>query len=393
MIFNEKYKIRDNETEEQYEIRMCGYHDIDNITWDELAHIINMETDRNYGESRYRKLWKAYTMGRDDAIAEEDMPLEISDLMKDKIELQKERVKLSDERIQTNAYIRQLAREETIKEIALQTAKEMNSKKILSPTYIEPEFGTNTAILMLSDWHFGIEIDNYWNKYNPDIAKQRIAKLRDEVIKKCQNNNVEDLYVVNLADLIAGRIHLGLRLESRFDVITQIMQVSEILAELLCDLSQHFKLHYYDCLDNHSRLEPNKNDAMDLESLARITPWYLKERLGDIVEINENEYDEGIISFKCRNYEVIGCHGDHDKPNMVVDNMTLMTHKHYDLVLTAHLHHFSADEKNETLVISNGSLMGTDTYAKNLRLSSKPSQNLIIVTDNCVCECLYRIVL
>ena len=70
-----------------------------------------------------------------------------------------------------------------------------------------------------------------------------------------------------------------------------------------------------------------------------------------------------------------------------------MTHEHYDLVLTAHLHHFSADEQNETLVVSNGSLMGTDTYAANLRLSSKASQNLIIVTDDSVAEAIYRIVL
>ena len=70
-----------------------------------------------------------------------------------------------------------------------------------------------------------------------------------------------------------------------------------------------------------------------------------------------------------------------------------MTHKHYDLVVTAHLHHFSADERHETVVVSNGSLMGVDTYAKNLRLTSKSSQNLIIVTDYSPCACIYRIVL
>ena len=35
--------------------------------------------------------------------------------------------------------------------------------------------------------------------------------------------------------------------------------------------------------------------------------------------------------------------------------------------------------------------MGTDTYAKNLRLNSSPSQNLIIVGDNNVCEAVYNI--
>ena len=181
--------------------------------------------------------------------------------------------------------------------------------------------------------------------------------------------------------------HRELLEETGFDVPEDLLYPVGIAT------GKDFEIHYYDCLDNHSRLEPNKKDAMDLESLARVIPWYLKERIGGKVIIHENEFDEGIISFKCHGYEICGVHGDHDKPSAVVDNMCLMTHRHYDMVLTAHLHHFSADEKNETVVVSNGSLMGTDTYAKNLRLSSKASQNLIIVGDNSVCECIYRIIL
>ena len=50
-----------------------------------------------------------------------------------------------------------------------------------------------------------------------------------------------------------------------------------------------------------------------------------------------------------------------------------MTKQDYELILTSHLHHFSCDEKNEVLVVSNSSLMGTDDYAAKLRLSAKPS--------------------
>lgn len=385
--------IKDNETEDEYVIRICGLKEKKGLYWDEIANILNKALDYNYTESRYRKIYAAYKKGIVDAIEGEPNE-EVNELIQKRIELQKEKVKLSDERIQANAYIRQLAREETIKEIASQFAKEMNNKKILDkPSGKEYITDGNSGILCISDWHYGIQINNFWNKYNPEIAKQRIAKLRDEVIAKGLANGVEELHVVNLSDMICGRIHLGLRLESRFDVITQTMEVSEILAEFLSELAKYFKVNYYDCLDNHSRLEPNKKDAMDLESLARIIPWYLKERIGDVISIHDNVYDEEIISFRCKNYDIIAVHGDHDAPGKVISNLSLMTHRHYDLVLTAHLHHFSADEQQETLVVSNGSLMGTDTYAKNLRLSSKPSQNLIIVSDENVMECLYRIVL
>lgn len=386
------YKRLDEETEDDYTLRICALKEIKHLYWDEIAQIINRTLDQNYTESRYRKMYSAYTKGKADAVKEEEIP-EISEYMQQKIELQKERIKISDERVQTNAYIRQLAREETIKEIASKCAQEMNSKKFLEAPKELYISGKNAAILQLSDIHYGLVVDNYWNKYNPDIAKNKISQLRDKVIQYCEFNDVSDLYITELGDAIAGRIHETIKYQSRFDVITQIMQISEIIAEMITDLSKHFKIHYYCCLDNHSRLEPNKKAALDLESLARIIPWYLKERVGAFIEINDNKYGEDIITFKCKGFNIAGCHGDKDSPIKVVDNLSMMTRENFDMVLTAHLHHFSADEKNQILVISNPSILSTDDYSKNLRLSSKSAQNLIIVSDENVMECLYRIVL
>nr|DAF84962.1 MAG TPA: DNA polymerase II small subunit [Siphoviridae sp. ctEw721]DAH11439.1 MAG TPA: DNA polymerase II small subunit [Caudoviricetes sp.] len=386
------YKRLDEETEDDYTLRICALKEIKHLYWDEIAQIINRTLDQNYTESRYRKMYSAYTKGKADAVKEEEIP-EISEYMQQKIELQKERIKISDERVQTNAYIRQLAREETIKEIASKCAQEMNSKKLLEAPKELYISGKNAAILQLSDIHYGLVVDNYWNKYNPDIAKNKISQLRDKVIQYCEFNDVSDLYITELGDAIAGRIHETIKYQSRFDVITQIMQISEIIAEMITDLSKHFKIHYYCCLDNHSRLEPNKKAALDLESLARIIPWYLKERVGAFIEINDNKYGEDIITFKCKGFNIAGCHGDKDSPIKVVDNLSMMTRENFDMVLTAHLHHFSADEKNQILVISNPSILSTDDYSKNLRLSSKSAQNLIIVSDENVMECLYRIVL
>ena len=386
------YKRFDDESEDDYALRICSLKETKHLYWDEIAQIINKTLDQNYTESRYRKMYSAYTKGKADAVKEEEIP-EVSEYMQQKIELQKERIKISDERVQTNAYIRQLAREETIKEIASKCAQEMNSKKLLEAPKELYISGKNAAILQLSDIHYGLVVDNYWNKYNPDIAKNKISQLRDKVIQYCEFNDVSDLYITELGDAIAGRIHETIKYQSRFDVITQIMQISEIIAEMITDLSKHFKIHYYCCLDNHSRLEPNKKAALDLESLARIIPWYLKERVGAFIEINDNKYGEDIITFKCKGFNIAGCHGDKDSPIKVVDNLSMMTRENFDMVLTAHLHHFSADEKNQILVISNPSILSTDDYSKNLRLSSKSAQNLIIVSDENVMECLYRIVL
>ena len=414
----EQIKIKTGETDDEYEIRICSLHDEYDLTWDDITAIINSALDQNYTESRYRKMWKMYNLGvrntaiqrrmrkkddgdyivynTDDEIIHTDNEViqKTSDFIQQKIELQKERVKISDERIQANAYVRQLAREETIKEIALNCAQEMNSKKILGEFSTPVHYsGDKAGILMLSDVHYGLIVDNYWNKYDPDITKKKLKQLCNKTIEYCKFNNVSDLYVTNLGDQIAGRIHERIKYQSRFDVVTQTIHMSEIIAEMLIEFAKYFKVHYYDCLDNHSRLEPNKKDALELESLARIIPWYLKERVGHIVEINDNKYGPDIITFKCKGHNICGVHGDKDAPVRVAENISLMTKEQFEMVLTAHLHHFSADESRQILIISNPSVLSTDDYAKDLRLTSKSAQNLLIVSEDNVMECLYRIVL
>jgi len=378
---------KQEETAEDYCKRLYSIRECIGLTWNDLADIANSELGWNYSADKYRKDYsRHYADGDIIPSSNSSIPFTLD-------EIRYERKKLADERTQINSLYRRLAREDTIKEMASEAASIINSSFRLPSVKTRNRSAQNEAILEISDWHYGIEIDNPWNVYSPDIAKKRIASLRDQVIEKIEENNVRVLHIVNLGDLIAGRIHLQLRINSQFDVVTQIIQVSELLAEFISDLSAYAEIHYYDCLDNHSRLEPLKENSLELESLARITTWYLKERLDTrIITIHENEFGDDIITFNILGHEVCGVHGHHDKPSKVVDNMTLMTKRHYDLVLTAHLHHFSADEKNQTVVVSNSSLMGTDEYAEKLRLSASPAQNLIIVSKNNPVEAIFRLV-
>ena len=364
------------------------------LTWDEITELFESELGVSYSSTKWRRDYKKWL---EQDLQEEELSAELREIL---FELQKERVKVSDERTQNRAYIRRISREETLMEIGKTAAEIVSKKKSLIPfcslSPDEHRSGIAEAILQLSDWHYGIEVNNPWNNFNTEVCKQRVAELLKETLIFCYTFGVKKLHIVNLGDLIAGRIHITIRLESRCDVVTQTIEVSEMLAEFITALtSDGVEVEYYDCLDNHSRLEPLKSDSLDLESLARIVPWYLKTRCknNENLHINENEFGEDIITFEVLNgkYLVSGVHGHKDKPNKIVEGLTLMTKQPYDLILAAHLHHFSADEKNESVVVSNGSLMGTDNYAKDLRLSSKASQNLILVTEDSVIDYIHRV--
>ena len=379
----------------------CGY------TWNEIGPVINKETGNNLSSSAYRMAYydwinkeaKEEIEGQitwDNGFVDTTKPIDVlsDELPIDELaELKLEKMKLADYRTQVNQMYRRMSREETARIIA-------QGKPFLTvtkPTRLEDLplgiLDRKAAILCISDWHYGSVQDSYYNTFNPDICKQRVDKLIDETLyrlNKLDFNKNDDLYVVNLQDLINGCIHTQTRINNRIDVITQIMEVSEMVAEMLNTFSYYFNVHYVSTMDNHSRIMPDKKDSMDLESLCRITDWYVKERCKNI-EFENNIYGDDIATFNVLGHNVAAAHGDKDKPSNIIKNLTLHTRQPYDLMLSAHRHHFSADEENECVLVCNGSIMGTDDFAQSLRLNSKPSQTLIIATPENAVDTIYKI--
>ena len=367
------------------------------LTWADCSEAVYKYFGKELTENACRNRYWRLTFTPEHTREEQPEQLLIDDpVFQEKIEKQKEKYKKSDERTQINAMVRRVSREETIKDIAHEVAEKLSEAHPFTVDLDTINWKQNEekeAILQISDWHYGIVIDSPYNKYNPEICKERVTRLAKEVAQRCAMLDIHKLHVVNLGDMIAGRIHLTIRLNSRVDVVTQTIEVAELLANFLYSLSTFLDIEYYDTLDNHSRLEPNLNDSLDLESLVRIITWFLKERLKDVptIHFNDNTHGDDIASFTCLGHNIIAVHGDKDKPENVIANLSLMTKSYYDLALMAHRHHFIADEKNRTVLVSNSSLMGTDELAQQLRLSAAASQNLIIATKRNVIDTIFRI--
>jgi len=394
---------KENETSEQFIIRLCSKKEEFGLSWEDIAEISNEVCGYSFGESYYRKKFKQYIVGEvaqsvtkaiiEKEEIEEDKKRALEDIL---IDIRNEKQRLADERTTNNALLRRLSREDNIRSIAIETAKEISKRIILSTP--EDECSTfscdeNSAVLSLSDWHYGIDVSNYWNTYNIDVAEKRIKRLLDKTIAYCNKNKITKLVVLNLGDLISGRIHSEIRINNQIDVITQVMRVSEILAEFLNELSFVCQVEFYSATDNHSRVEPNLKESLELESLARITPWFIKERLKDNPDVVccDNVFDDGIISFDIEGWKCIGVHGHEDKENAVVSNMSLMTNYKPDIIFTAHRHHLSSDEQNECIVIGNPSLMGTDVFAKRNRFTSRPAQIITVIGKDAPIEDIHYI--
>lgn len=242
----------------------------------------------------------------------------------------------------------------------------------------------NEAVLILSDWHYGLSTDNIWNKYNVEIANRRIAKLRDETISKIDRNEIRKLHVILLGDFVSGAIHNSCRVKASEDVVDQLMHVSEKIAELVAELADYVESTIvYSTWGNHARMIANIKDSVHTDNLERIIPFWLNERFkdrNDIVIDDSNKYD--FLSIQPCGIHVGAAHGDLDSGKDALATAASMYRRAfgYDMkyFITGHMHHLHSKEELDVEHIGVGSLCGVEDYAKDKRLFSKPTQTFLV---------------
>lgn len=389
---NEKYLKKENETKLDYIIRLVknkSEYDLDYVELFRMAFGVELAPDecrkRYYGIKmvidELDKI-KYDTISEDKVKAQLDIQLQ---------ELKKERMKISDERAALNRKLREQSRSESIYELIEKIAKENKSEDILD--FPLPHNDKKVGLLTLSDIHYGKETTEFNNVYNPEICKLRFSQLGAEVVESLKLHEITDLYVLGLGDYIDGLIHNIIRIENRENVIKQVMDMCEILTEFLKFLSEYANIYYYDVIDNHGRLFENKDNNLDKDNFSLLIKWYLKNRFEDseVIHIMDNDINESIGTINIFGRDYCFVHGHNDKVNTIVQNLSLMTKKHYDAIFLAHSHHFEANEVHGTYVYMNGTMAGTDNYSNNLRMTSNPSQNFFVISKEDGIKCQYLI--
>ncbi len=365
------------ESEEEFIFRVCKDKDLIG-TWEDVANILNKQLGNEYTESKYRKQYQAFCKMFEKTKEQYFDEKYIKDLEEKEETLFKQQVKAADRLRELRGDLRKEARYEALVDAVRECASNM-------PEYdldYRIEVGRkNEAVLLLSDWHAGITVNNFRRKFNMSVLVESVAKIKSKVIKYCEINDVRRLNVCGLGDFISGNIHVSTRVQQETDVISQTMFVAELMAEFLKDLSLEIEqVIYRQTLDNHSRTNLNYKDHIEVENFSRIIPWYLETRLADTcVHISNDNIDPNIGYFETqRGKKVCFVHGHLDKPKTVIDDLTSGIGVVIDYVMMGHYH----SKESGDGVFVNGSIVGTDAYALNNRLFSTPSQTLIIFEND-----------
>lgn len=371
------------------------------ISWADIAEIINLHF-REPGEYIVGKTC-SNTYGTIKRVYEEvfskSIPSEVqAKIREERQELEKEKVKLRDEKNDYRRIIREQARKESLEDFLGEAAKKLNEKLPLVSVSIEYPFinDEREAVACLSDWHYGLISDNIWNQYNPEICIQRVNKCVSYMKKYLRINNIDTLHIVLLGDFAHGAIY-NCRLYSREDVCDQLMQVSEILAQAINELSHEVNnVTVYSCYGNHMRTTQKKEDSKSSDNMEKIIPWWLEQRLSSNqkVTISYSQFKEFTLLSVVGN-NIVCVHGnDFNFKDIGITTHALFTKMfgvNIDYTISGDKHHLEEFEKFGIESILIRSLCGTDDYANNLHLYGKAGQTLMIFNSEYGRECTYHI--
>lgn len=339
-----------------------------------------------YGSRRTLELMDAERVS---GVEDDNILTELDEKM---IELRKERQKFYDQRNAFNKVVRDRSRQEELNEILTDAIMSGNLPK-LNYEPINIEASDNDILVSLNDLHFGASHSNYWGTFNSEICSEMMCKYLSRIIQIAETHNSENCIIWENGDVISGSIHRSIQITNKENVIEQIMGASELIAEFIAELSRHFKtVKFVSVSGNHSRLDPNKDNALVEERLDDLVDWYLTARLQNFenVQIGADKIDATMYLINIRGNNYLGVHGDFDTSATKVQSLQTMVGKPLYAVLSGHMHHNKVDEVQGIKTVMAGSFLGMDGYCVQKRIYGKPEQ-MVCVCDKDGIRCHYDI--
>lgn len=373
---------KDGETFKEYQIRLYTDKALLKLTNKEIGELLNKESGNKYDESKYRKEAVNWISGIEYAVKKNMDEDELIKLEDRQFKLYKQQVRTRDKLREYRKVLRDGSRLDNLVDAMEDIGKEMNENYPFKFNRASKEKNKEkVAVLLLSDLHYGMKFEHFFGSYNIKKCEENMNKVINETIEYCSMMKVKDLKIINLGDNISGKIHLGTRVSNEEDAISQIMHVSELLAKSIAEISKKFNsVEYIDTLDNHSRISEDKNQSLEVENLGRLITWYLEPRLANVknLKIVKERLDETISAIDILGSDCYAVHGHLDQISTMTKKITMMTKTIPHTIFSAHIHHSEEKDDGCVQLVINGSMIGTDQYAKEKRLISQPMQKLLI---------------
>ena len=395
---NELKKL-ENQTEEQYLWKIGQMVDSGKVeSWASINDIVNKELgideDKKRDESSFRKRYQAAKKFYDGCFSKMETEEYQKKLDEMNRELARNTIKFRDQRRSWNKQNFIDTRFDEVMDI-IEERLDKFAKVDFAPHSVPAVDGEDSMIICLSDLHIGQCFSSYFGEFDSDIAKSRLQKYMNELLKIAKANKVKNAYVCMLGDNISNSLHKTIEVSNKENVIDQLKLSIEYITSFCYELTRHFENVYLaSASGNHSRLQA-KDLAQHSERLDAFIAWDVCRTLknqDNFHSLLHCSVDDGIAMINIENKSYLLIHGDFDSTNkhgyMKLANMV---ESFPEYVLCGHRHYCSYSQ--DTKFIQSGSLAGSgDDYCIEKRLKGHASQ-MVCICDKTGVKGLFPIIL
>ncbi len=398
----DRYKRKSEESTTDYLLRLTEIkleEKPDDLDWSDIVKYCGFDCHYDslrkalqpgeYGGYAIYKYLKSKLV--DKVITDDDMLKEIET---SKREIYKERQKLRDEKNEYNTWLKEQSRLELFFERIDEAVDKLILKKPRHiPELINHAENNSKIICSFADPHYGVDFeirgfnDEIINKYNPDILKKRMWILRDELLEFCKINNCQNVSIVDLGDSIEGILHISQLKSLRGNIVDDIMDYAEFIADWLENLSDKIYIDFYTSEGNHSdlRLLTGSKGDFPHENLEKIYSRTIQRILHKNHNIKIHKSLNGLNYFNVNGFNILTAHGSNEKniKNSIKEYEDTYNIK-VDYMLVGHLHcKYEIEVAKDKEVIQVRSIMGVNEYSFNLRKTSNAGAIMFTVHEGC----------
>lgn len=306
--------------------------------------------------------------------------------MQDMLEqLKAERIKIQTANLEYNAIQRAEARNDLFNEQIIKAIERLEPIKGVRPRLsVELCDKHRTALLAISDLHAGSTFtvkgiyNEIVNEYSYDIMCARLWSIIDKI--EADDIVFDDLTVAICGDLVEGILRESSLTKLREPVTDTVIRLAESLSEWIYQLSIRLekKVNVVIIGGNHDTVRSLTSRPMfEGENLTKIVVEFIKLRLQDLDWITVDDYQDVAIK-NIQGVNVMFQHGEDKDLKTTMDYFSNLYNIDVDEIVAGHLHRVESKivgitELGDRQLTRVGSIVGTDSYAKQIRASARPS--------------------
>lgn len=357
------------------EDKLIGYQD-----WAE--QVLGKEYKDYFSDEYVRRAARAFAIFLENVSENADDVAEMQDLLE---EMKAERIKTQTANLEYNAIQRAEARNDLFNE---QLIEAINRLEPIKPhervEWPKSEKTGTTALLAISDLHAGSTFtihglyNEVVNEYSYDIMCQRLWSIIDKI--EDDDLVFDDLTVAICGDLFEGILRESSLAKLREPVIDTAIRLGEFLSNWVLELSVRLdtRVNVVTIGGNHDIVRSLSSRPMfEGENLTKVVVEFMKLRLFDCCRIVVDDYQDVAIK-TIQGTNIMFQHGEDKDLKTTLDYFSNLYNIDVDEIIAGHKHTpeskgVGITDVGDRLLTRVGSIVGTDTFAKKIRVSARPS--------------------